>query len=461
MIQGIDGSFSHSQNGMTRADMEATALVSSRLGEVIIFRSTGPWAKRWLERGYPSKNFHVKGKSSDWGPHAGLVPYNGNYSKVGYDGTKAAKGTKANDEGIHSGFAGKQPLILAADQIEEQINRPEGSPARTAVEFKTAVPKSDDLYLVAYRSGDRQRVLFRAFKREGGYAIHVYPKTGNVAANPLRVFDMDPEGRQAEPLEVMTSKEFGAGKAMTGDYDLFAVCPSRAQYGSLTAAPIVKPGIALMDGGLRKGLSFPAGVGMDNVMDPRLSTMGKMFQPGTNPNFTRASMQTKDFTARSEGAAARREEMRAKIRSGSAGPLSPSALQHALGVPEAESPWMEHEDMGNLTPRILRCINQLNAQMGAVGDNAAMRRVHHNAESHRHRLFGALTGQDMVTTKDGDSHGDGFPLTCFQPSPVDRSPTMARYGAVCTLENLLEFKQYAQALKAVGFYIPKNWIWGV
>ena len=71
MIQGLEGSYSHSQNGMTRADMEATALVANRQGEVIIFRSTGPWAKRWLERGYPSKNFHVKGKSSDWGPQSG------------------------------------------------------------------------------------------------------------------------------------------------------------------------------------------------------------------------------------------------------------------------------------------------------------------------------------------------------------------------------------------------------
>jgi hypothetical protein len=121
---------------------------------------------------------------------------------------------------------------------------------------------------------------------------------------------------------------------------------------------------------------------------------------------------------------------------------------------------MEHEDMGNLTPRILRCINQLNSQMGAVGARSAMRRVHHNAESHRYRLFGALTGQDMVTKKDGESYGDGFPLTCFQPSPLDRAPSMAQYGAVCTIESLLEFRQYAQALKNAGFYVPKNWVWG-
>jgi hypothetical protein len=437
MIQGFEGSYSHSQNGMTRADMEATALVANRQGEVIIFRSTGPWAKRWLERGYPSKNFHVKGKSSDWGPHAGLVPFNGVYSKVGYDPGKAEKGTKANIEGLHSGFAAKETLVLTADQIEEQINRPEGSPARSAIEFKTQVPNSKDLLLLARRSGDQQRVLFRAFSKGDHFDIHVYPKTGNLATNPIKVLDSDPTGKESEPLEVMISNEIGAGMPMTGDYDLFAVCPSWAQYGSLTAAPIVKPGIALMDGSLKKGLSFPAGAGMDNVMDPRLQTMGKT--GGT----------TKDFTAR-------QADMRAKMAAGSTGQLSADSLKNYLEA----TPWMEHGDMGNLTPRILRCINGLNSQMGAVGANAALRRVHHNAESHRYRLFGALTGQDMVTKKDGESFGDGFPLTCFQPSPLDRAPAMNRYGAVCTIEDLLEFKEYAQVLKSAGCYVPKNWVWG-
>jgi hypothetical protein len=434
--------------------MEATSLVANRLGEVIVFRSTGPWSKRWLERGYPSKNFHVKGKSSDWGPQAGLVPYNGLYSKVGYDAVKAAKGTQANIDGIHSGFADKQTLVLTADQIEQQINQPEGSPARAAIEFKTPVPNSQDLLLLARRSGDQQRVLFRAFNRGDHFDIHVYPRTGNIATNPIKVLDSDPLGTEAEryPLEVMVSNEVGAGQPMTGDYDLFAVCPSWAQYGSLTAAPIIKPGIELMNGGLRKGLSFPAGVGMDNVMDPRLQTMGKLNQPGvnTNPVYTQASMQAKDYTAR-------QADIRAKMRVGQTGSLSADSLKAYFDG----SPWMEHEDMGNLTPRILRCINQLNSQMGAVGARSALRRVHHNAESHRYRLFGALTGQDMVTKKDGESYGDGFPLTCFQPAPVDRLPAMAQYGAVCTIENLLEFKQYAQALKNAGFYIPKNWVWGV
>jgi hypothetical protein len=137
----------------------------------------------------------------------------------------------------------------------------------------------------------------------------------------------------------------------------------------------------------------------------------------------------------------------------------------AYQAPSAQS---EHGDMGNLTPRILRCINALNVAMGAVGENASRRRVHHNAESHRNRAFGALTREDMTTIKEGESYGDGFPLTVFQPRSLysgaalgGRFKPCARYGDVCTLEDLADFKAYADSLKASGYYVPKNWIWGV
>jgi hypothetical protein len=124
------------------------------------------------------------------------------------------------------------------------------------------------------------------------------------------------------------------------------------------------------------------------------------------------------------------------------------------------SPYGEHADMGNLTPRILRCINHLNGLMGATGSGSALRRVHHNAESHRFRLFGALTAEDMVTMKDGEAYGDGFPLTVFQPRRLvaGHSP-VSGYGEVCTLESLTEFQTYAMRLAKAGYYVPRNWIW--
>jgi hypothetical protein len=91
----------------------------------------------------------------------------------------------------------------------------------------------------------------------------------------------------------------------------------------------------------------------------------------------------------------------------------------------------EHPDMGNITPRILRCINLLNTEMGAQGP---FRRVHHNAESHRNAAFGALTANEMEA-------GDGLPLTVFQPAGLWQNNAGLRpYQDVSTLLTMQEFQ---------------------
>jgi hypothetical protein len=96
----------------------------------------------------------------------------------------------------------------------------------------------------------------------------------------------------------------------------------------------------------------------------------------------------------------------------------------------------------------------------AVGAKAPFRRVHHNAESHRNAAFGALTKEDMLTKKDGEAYGDGFPLTVFQPDVLldGKKPTSV-YTEVCTLESYDDFKSYVTDLSKAGFYVPKNWAW--
>jgi hypothetical protein len=448
VIVGLGASFSHSQNGMTMADMCAVRDTANRLNEVIIFRSTGPWAKRWIERGYPTKNFHVKGKSSDWGPHAGFVPRDGTYSKVGYLPDEAAKGSKKNLEGIHDGFANEAPLILTAEEIEMQLTKPEGRPPRNAIESKASVPGSKDLILTAKRSGDGLLIFFRAFKlqHEPGYEIKVY-KPG-FAPNLFALMEKDKTGAQAETFKVMTSNEVGAQRPMTGDYDLLAICPPWSQYGSALPIDIEKAGLQMvgMDG--RPGATFAHGVGMDNVLDPSLHTAGTA---------------KSNWDAMNAGGIAR-GQARGFFRAGLPGGKEGPAPRFQVEKDPARN---EHGDMGNLTPRILRCINGLNTAMGAVGDKSALRRVHHNAESHRNAAFGALSMKDMTTIKPGEEFGDGFPFTVFQPAglsqmrPSGQTSPVARYGEVCTIENLTEFKEYAALLNEAGYYVPKNWIWGM
>ena len=404
MICGISGSAGHPENGMPKSDMEACLRVADQLNEVIIFRSTGPWSMRWIERGYPTKNFHVKGKSSDWGPQAGFVPYKGVYSKVGHDPAKAEKGTKANNHGIDDNFAAKTHLTLTMDELEVQLSRPAGKPSRKAIYAMEPVPDSEDYLLFGKRSGDGKAFAFRAVKSGPAYKIHVFPS--RLGVNPRRLMFENPA-----PFEVMTSSEAGAGnKPMTGDYDLMAVCPTWGNYGSTTLKEITKPGLVFTGLGKQQGLTYAPGSRLDKVLDMRTNT-------GARP----------------------------------AGGNTASTFQGRKPGPWDE----EHRDMGNLTPRILRCINALNAAMGASGSNAPFRKVHHNAESHRNNIFGAITGSEMAD-------GEAFPLTVFQPGHLQSGSSPTRtYTGVSTLETLPEFKQYAVLLNQAGYFVPRNWTWGM
>lgn len=406
---------------MPISDMRACIQAAAVLKEIIVFRSTGPWSKRWLGANppYPSKNFHVKGKSSDWGPQAGFVPHLGKYSKVGHDVGKADKGTGENNKGIKSGFALAIPLNLSRAEIDMQLKLPCEVPERTALVEVVPIGPDGALLLGAHRSGDGARFNFIAIPNGGRFDI-MLPPEGPVAGHKDILFDRVKTGKlnlkTLQPLNVMASNEVGAGtRAMTGDYDLMAICPRWADYGERSTAAISKPAIALnpgAHGAVPMGKIFQAGSALDKPMDMRLHTGAK-----TNVGH------------------------QAKLPVNGDGDLAA---------------FNEHGDMGNLTPRILRAIVMLNVQMGAVGAKAALRRVHHNAESHRHATFGALVSADM------EAKGDGFPLTAFHPPSALVGPnSLAKYGEVCTIERMSEFRVYAADVHKAGYYIPKNWSWNM
>ncbi|MGA2249166.1 anthrax toxin-like adenylyl cyclase domain-containing protein [Terracidiphilus sp.] len=401
---------------MTLQDMQACCQVATRLNEVIIFRSTGPWSLRWLEKNYPTKNFHVKGKSSDWGPMAGFVPYLGKYSKVGGNAEKEKVGTAYNDDGLKHKYAQKTQLCLTLAEL--QIQRSTVSNGRTALTEMQQVENSPDYYLVALRSSDRAKFAFRAaYDAAGFYRISVYPKY-----LPLKGLAYE----KPTPLEVMTSSEVGANnRPMTGDYDLMSVCPAWSNYGERSLKDITKPGLNFgRQGGVEPGAAFKAGVNLDAVLDMRLNT-GLPTQMTAGPNPKAKTFGATGFTAAGYGKA--------------------PDLPNAANTPPGRG--REHGDMGNISARILRCINELNAAMGQTGP---FRRVHHNAESHRNVIFGGIQSRDMEL-------GEGFPITSFQPVQL----RLARYDTVTTLENMAEFRTYAGMLNAGGYYVQKNWAWGM
>jgi hypothetical protein len=436
-------SCTHPENAMPWRDMKAIEGVANRRNEVITFRSTGPWSKRWLEANYPTKGFHVKGKSSDWGPMAGLVPWEGRFSKVSPNPVAIAKGNKFNHDGVHEGFAQRIPLVLSENLLNVQLTTPAGRDNRVAIIHKHQIENSEDLLLYAVRSGDGTVIPFRAVKERGEYSIYGFADNAPLDEPSLEAFPR-------APLEVMASTEMGTIRPMTGDYDLFNICPTWNSYGGALQQSMDFGGVAF-GANDAQSLTFRAGHGLDKVMDHRLHT-------GTGTLSGQRAGNQVDW-------AHRRAHYLSRLASMHVGSTEHTNLKNSMiqlgildrnGTEIAEDGWHEHRDMGNLTPRILQCILELNVAMGQ-GPMGINRRVHHNAESHRNRLHGGLTYDDMVEKK------DGMPITIFQPSrmPNGLPPVVATgYDTIDTIETWPEFANYATRLKAAGFYVPQSWMWG-
>jgi hypothetical protein len=327
----LDNSANHPDQGMTPADMHAVASVAAQRNEIIMFRDTGCWSRPYIALGHPTKPFHVKGKSSDWGPHAGLVPYNSEFSKA-FTQSAIDKGFKLNKEAIAGNYARPVPAFVTEGFIGRELLVRKGSRNVAPIDRMTK-PRDGILYFFCTKPNDdptkpgKPYVLFGKQVTDGRYQIYTFPlEAGQTAENKLFLSES-----KGEPMLVMTVP--GADIPITGDYDMFAVCPSWANYG-----------------------------GLDRKMDPTLD----------NPQYNVSHARTVAKASSTNLATAAR------------------AKQSLASIEGAITP--EDPDRGNLTHRLTEVIAAL---VGAMGGRFP--RVHHNAESGRPFAPGAEDGFPLTT----------------------------------------------------------------
>jgi Anthrax toxin LF subunit len=327
-----DTSHNHPDQGMTPADMQAAQLVAAERNEIIMFRDTGCWSRPYIAAGHPTKPFHVKGKSADWGPQAGLVPLNSEFSKA-FAQKDIDKGIAANRHAIQGNYARPIPLFVSEQFVQNELLVRKGSANRPPIDRVTR-PRPGIIYFFCTKPNDdphapgRPYVLFG--KKESGdrYQIFTFPLDA-ARTKERELFLKESSG---EPLLVMTVP--GADLPITGDYDLFAVCPSWGNYGA-----------------------------EDKKMDPTLDDQRQ------NASWNRTAAK-----------AAFSPDIQA----------SQQARISLAKIEAAKTP--EDPDRGNLTPRILELIGSLTAAMGG-----RFPRVHHNAESGRPFAPGAADGFPVTT----------------------------------------------------------------
>ncbi len=166
---------------------------ADKYGVIIGLRTPSPLSQAHLRENLPTKNFHVKAKSSLVGPTAGFIAKDPKYSKVGPDGweKQAQNIQKALDAG-----ASLVDLTLSENQLESAI-----------------------------KLGGLKKIA------EGKYSATYHAESVNFIINPPDNKVLTEDG---EPVQVLTNppekKGIATGlKPITADYDLFSIVPRENQ----------------------------------------------------------------------------------------------------------------------------------------------------------------------------------------------------------------------------------------
>ncbi|MBP4047295.1 RHS repeat-associated core domain-containing protein, partial [Chromobacterium violaceum] len=163
---------------------------ANKYNVIIGLRAPNPLGETLLKEGYPSKNFHVKAKSSISGPTAGFIAAEAKYSKVG----NTEKQKNYIDEAIKKG-AKTVPLKLSSSRVSELV-----SSGR----------------MLSIGGGD-----YRAAYGENTFLFHINAD-GSVLDEERRAVNV-----LTNPSEVGSSSS--NDNPITADYDLFAIFPKNNQ----------------------------------------------------------------------------------------------------------------------------------------------------------------------------------------------------------------------------------------
>jgi len=190
-------------SGITSAHIQKIQEVAKKRRCFIMVRPVNTLATGLIEDNYPVKGLDIHGKSSDWGPQAGFVPWDQSLSKVAGIPEKVKKGNADNKKDIKQKQVEFVPLVITGDRlkqlrdytIKEKTNAFLSPDAEKGGAFTLIRDSKIQFKLSKCKTGDQYEVLY-------------------LKANE----------KQFEPLEVMGYSE-AEPKMVTADYDLFAVCP--------------------------------------------------------------------------------------------------------------------------------------------------------------------------------------------------------------------------------------------
>jgi adenylate cyclase ExoY len=178
------------------------------------FRPVETVATGLIEEGHPTKDFHIKGKSANWGPQAGMICVDQAFSKLeGCLTSNPARIEKFNGQTrqcIDDGHAVAIALVISRERMDTLL--------------------AGDLITDIHRADAKGCIRFSASAPSGAvYEFEAAPAPGTVEG----LYQISQQG---QPLEVLAKTR--EGKALTADYDLLLIGPHISDLGAHNNLPV-------------------------------------------------------------------------------------------------------------------------------------------------------------------------------------------------------------------------------
>ena len=361
---GLDRVAGDKRYGMPLEHMVALILAAQGTNTAIGVRPVSPYAKYFIEQGYPTKSFVIKNKSANLGIAAGLIPISPKYGrdppkKYADHDTKIVKAKHADVE------LQEVPLTLSKKRLGDLIQffpdnfattplmRPDpGNPAATPIVVG---------YEISWEKGE-EKITVRAM------------------ANDSEGYDIEDE--DGMPLYVLGK----GGKPITADYDLLVTCPHYHELdpGKADKMPFNTQGRGPRDSELNiiKVMEAEAGtssIGMKREVRAESFTLSKTRLDELLRGFPDRMVRAEpieggyDLSWTEAGetvhvlALANETETEYILADQERKPLSESSIMTPKEDPK----------MGNVSPRTMTLIDTINTK---INRGIGLETVHHNAE---------------------------------------------------------------------------------
>lgn len=194
----LTGEAATAESGLVPGHVESFKQVAEETDSILMFRPVNKLCTALLAEGFAVKGLEIHGKSSDWGPMAGCIPFDQRQSKCCGNSEAVSHGNQENQKTLqaHGDRFMATPLRLSRSRLDDLMAKG----------------------IIAAHAGNGQLMLPAGTSGGAQFQFRIDAPGGHVQ---YRESSSRPEPWQ--DLLVMADRK--TGKPLTADYDLFAILP--------------------------------------------------------------------------------------------------------------------------------------------------------------------------------------------------------------------------------------------